>query len=211
MGGRFKTQQEQFWAGEFGNAYVERNSDPKDIACRIPIFAKIVARTRGVTQVLEIGANIGHNLLALRQLLPECSFTGVEINNDAVEKLRRIPDLKVYHGSILEQSPTDLSTHDLTLSAGVLIHINPEFLPEVYRLLYECSRKYICLIEYYNPTPVEVTYRGHSQRLFKRDFAGEMLDRYPDLELVDYGFQYRRDPNFPADDGTWFLLRKGAR
>ena len=53
-----------------------------------------------------------------------------------------------------------------------------------------------------------MTYRGHSQRLFKRDFAGEMLDRFPDLTLVDYGFAYHRDANFPQDDTTWFLLEK---
>jgi hypothetical protein len=44
--------------------------------------------------------------------------------------------------------------------------------------------------------------------LFKRDFAGEMLERYPDLELIDYGFVYKRDNNFPQDDITWFLLKK---
>jgi len=71
-----------------------------------------------------------------------------------------------------------------------------------------CNR-YICLAEYYNPTPMEVPYRGHSGRLYKRDFAGEMLERFPDLSLVDYGFVYHRDPNFPLDDITWFLLEKG--
>ena len=90
----------------------------------------------------------------------------------------------------------------------MLIHLNPEALPAAYERLYECSSKYIVVIEYYNPSPVEVTYRGHAGRLFKRDFAGDLLERYPDLELVDYGFQYRRDPNFPADDLTWFLLKK---
>ena len=28
---------------------------------------------------------------------------------------------------------------------------------------------------------------GHQEKLFKRDFASEMLDRYRDLPLVDYG------------------------
>jgi len=98
--------------------------------------------------------------------------------------------------------------HDLTFTCGVLIHINPELLPELYTRLYECSRSYILINEYYNQKPVEASYRGHSERLFKRDFAGELLDRYPDLELVDYGFQYHRDHNFPADDMTWFLLKK---
>jgi len=35
-----------------------------------------------------------------------------------------------------------------------------------------------------------------------------MLEKYQSLELVDYGFSYRRDKNFPQDDITWFLLKK---
>jgi spore coat polysaccharide biosynthesis protein SpsF len=55
---------------------------------------------------------------------------------------------------------------------------------------------------------VAIAYRGHSDRLFKRDFAGEIMDRHSQLRLVDYGFAYRRDPNFPQDDITWFLMEK---
>jgi spore coat polysaccharide biosynthesis protein SpsF len=62
--------------------------------------------------------------------------------------------------------------------------------------------------EYYNPSPVSIPYRGHTNKLFKRDFAGELMDRYPDLQLIDYGFVYRRDPSFPQDDVTWFLMEK---
>ncbi len=64
------------------------------------------------------------------------------------------------------------------------------------------------MIEYYNPSPVAITYRGHDDRLFKRDFCGDLLDKYKDLYLVDYGFCYRRDPVFQQDDMTWFLMRK---
>jgi spore coat polysaccharide biosynthesis protein SpsF len=53
-----------------------------------------------------------------------------------------------------------------------------------------------------------IPYRGNEDRLFKRDFAGEMLNKYSDLSLVDYGFSYRKDPIFPQDDITWFLLEK---
>ena len=90
----------------------------------------------------------------------------------------------------------------------VLIHINPEFLTEVYKRLYSVAKRYILVCEYYNTTPVSVNYRDHADRLFKRDFAGEMLDMYPELELLDYGFLYHRDRNFPQDDFTWFLLEK---
>jgi hypothetical protein len=61
--------------------------------------------------------------------------------------------------------------------------------------------------EYYNPTPVTVPYRGNDDRLFKRDFAGELIDRFG-MKLIDYGFVYRRDNVCPADDVTWFLLEK---
>ena len=62
--------------------------------------------------------------------------------------------------------------------------------------------------EYYNPSPTSISYRGHTDRLYKRDFAGEMLDIYSDLRLVDYGFSYHRDSAFPQDDISWFLMEK---
>jgi spore coat polysaccharide biosynthesis protein SpsF len=82
----------------------------------------------------------------------------------------------------------------------VLIHVSPQKLGTVYEKLYSVSRRYILVCEYYNPSPVSVTYRG--------DFAGELLDRYADLALIDYGFVYSRDPAFPQDDITWFLMEK---
>jgi len=114
--------------------------------------------------------------------------------------------VEVYNESMLAFKPH--RTYDLVLSKGVLIHLNPEELPQAYELMHRSTSRYICIAEYYNPTPVTVTYRGHTERLFKRDFAGEMLDRFSDLVLVKYGFAYHRDPAFPQDDITWFLLEK---
>ena len=210
MTDKFETEQEAFWAGEFGDEYVDRNKDPRRVARRTALFAKILSRTRQVSEILELGANIGQNLLAIRNLLPDAAFGAIEINEKAVKTLQRIERVKVFRGSILDFTPADLGQYDLTLTSGVLIHIDPEHLPTVYSRLYESSRKYLLIQEYYNPTPVEVLYRGHSRRLFKRDFAGEMLASYPDLELIDYGFQYHGDYNFPADDGTWFLMKKNG-
>ena len=74
--------------------------------------------------------------------------------------------------------------------------------------LYNASNKYILIAEYYNQTPIMIDYRGNKDRLFKRDFAGEILDKYPDLKLIDYGFFYNRDSNFKVDDINWFLMEK---
>ncbi len=202
----FATKQEQFWAGEFGDEYSDRNIGAGWIAANTALFAKVIDRTRGVKSVVEFGANIGLNLRAIDGLIADADLSAVEINNYAAADLRKWGGCEVHETSILDFQPE--RQWDLALIKGVLIHINPDALPKVYDTLYASSSKYICVVEYFNPSPVSLPYRGHEDRLFKRDFAGEILDRFPDLELVDYGFCYRRDPNFPQDDVTWFLLKK---
>ncbi len=123
-----------------------------------------------------------------------------------MDQLKRKENVRVYHSSILDFQPDE--KRDFVLIKGVLIHINPDELQNVYDLLYKSCNKYICIAEYYNPSPTEVRYRGHEGKLFKRDFAGEIMDKFSDLNLVDYGFVYHRDNNFPQDDITWFLLEK---
>ncbi len=203
----FKTEQESFWAGEFGTAYIERNQGDKLLAANLDFFVKSLRAARGIQSCMEFGANIGMNLRALKLLHPAQQQYGVEINADAAKQLGDfISPQHVFEGSILAYQPD--KTFDLVLIKGVLIHINPDELPTVYDRLYKSTGKYLMVAEYYNPAPVAIPYRGHSDRLFKRDFAGELLDKYPDLSLVDYGFAYRRDPNFPQDDITWFLMEK---
>lgn len=204
----FKTQQEQFWAGEFGDAYVDRNKGEKLLASNLDFFSKALRGARGVSSCIEFGANIGMNLRAMRLLFPAQEQHAIEINAEAAKELAMaVPPANIFQGSILDYPAG--RQFDLVLIKGVLIHINPEFLPAVYEKLYQSTGKYLLVSEYYNPSPVAIPYRGHTDRLFKRDFCGELLDAYPDLALVDYGFAYRRDPNFPQDDVTWFLMRKG--
>ncbi|MFK2823628.1 pseudaminic acid biosynthesis-associated methylase [Arcobacter sp. YIC-80] len=201
---KYKTEQERFWAEEFGDEYCKRNTSI--IKSNINFFSKVFNRVEKVNSVIEFGANIGMNLQALNAI-SNLELSAVEINKTAVEELEKLEFIQeIYNESLLN---IELSKKfDMTLIKGVLIHINPEYLKVVYEKLYNYSKKYILIVEYYNPMPVEISYRGHEGKLFKRDFAGEMLDMYKDLSLVDYGFLYHRDNNFPQDDMTWFLLEK---
>lgn len=201
----FSTQQESFWAGEFGDAYSQRNRGEQLLSANVMMFSRILSRTGPLSSVIEFGANIGMNLLAFRNLLPSVQLAGVEINPTAVVELAKIPGIELHNASILDLEISQ--TYDLSLIKGVLIHIAPERLADVYDRLYKASKRYVLVAEYYNPTPVELAYRGHSGKLFKRDFAGEMLDRFSDLKLVDCGFEYHRAA-FPQDDITWFLMEK---
>lgn len=207
MSGNYKTEQEAFWAGSFGNEYIERNKSNELLASNLNFFSKALAKIQPVSEIIEFGANIGMNLKALSLLFPGKSFSGIEINKLAASELSTIiGEENVFNCSIFDFSTT--KTYDLAFIKGVLIHINPEELDLVYQKLYASSNKYILIAEYYNPSPVMIPYRGNNDRLFKRDFAGEMLTKYEDLTLVDYGFAYRNDPIFPQDDITWFLLEK---
>jgi len=203
------TEQEAFWKGDFGNDYVARNRGPQLLAANLSFFSNVLKHTHKITRVLEIGANIGLNMMAIRHLLPGAGLSAVEINEKAASELKKnIPEINLHLESVLEFQTTEL--WDLVFTKGVLIHINPDKLSIIYDLMYHHSSRYILISEYYNPTPSEVTYRGHEKKLFKRDFAGEMLESFPNLSLVDYGFIYHRDANFPQDDMNWFLMEKKA-
>ena len=168
------------------------------IACRTANLAKCLSRADCIISSLEIGSNIGYNEIALQRLYPNIEMSVVEINKKAAEECSRIPNVKVHNTSIYDFDETE--KYDLTIVNGVLIYIDQEKLDLVYEKLYEYSKKYILIIEYYNPTPVNVNYRGNDGQLCKRDFAGEMLKKYSDLDLLDYGFIYHGDKAFPMDD-----------
>ena len=204
--GRFKTEQEVFWSGEFGDNYIDRNRSKELLSANTSLFASILSSSGKIDSILELGCNIGMNLESIKSLLPEVKLSGIEINKKAISKIKNLEQIEVFHDSILEIEMD--RSFDLTLIKTVLIHINPEELDKVYSRLYKFSNKYICIAEYYSPSPVEVNYRGHSDKLFKRDFAGELMRKYPDLDLIDYGFIYHNDPVFPQDDINWFLLMK---
>jgi len=200
-----QTEQALFWQGDFGDQYISRNRSEVLHSSNVHFFSKIFASVGGeINSVLELGANIGMNFLALRQLIPDIAYTGVEINSAAAEELRALgPDVVT---SSIESFDSEFSW-DLVFTKGVLIHLNPESLDSTYEKMVRLSSRFVLVAEYFSPDPVAVSYRGETDRLFKRDFAGEILDLYPSLSLKDYGFSYNRGP-FPQDNISWFLMEK---
>lgn len=203
---KYKTEQENFWATDFGNDYVDRNDGEQLIASNIALFSKVLRSVPNVRSIAELGCNIGLNLNALKRINQKFDLRGYEINQLAAKTAADKKLSEIVNITITEPLVKDRK-FDLTFTKGVLIHINPDKLDAVYENLYEISSKYILICEYYNPSPVAIEYRGHQDRLFKRDFAGELISKY-NLRLLDYGFNYHRDPYFTNDDTTWFLMEK---
>lgn len=197
-------KESDFWAGGFGDEYIGRNCSEKLAKANWRMFSDALHKTGGdFDSIIELGANIGLNIEAIKRIYPHIKAAAVEINEKAFTQLLKVADV-AYNCNLFDSRVTGKC--DLALTKGVLIHIHPDDLKAAYKRLFDLSRRYILICEYYNPKPVEIEYRGEKGKLWKRDFAGEMMDAYP-LRLVDYGFVYHRD-QWPQDDVTWFLMEK---
>lgn len=201
----FKTEQEAFWVGDFGQEYMIRNNSEEILNLKLKTWSKILDAMDSVKSIKEFGCNIGLNLMAIKKLNPDIQLSGIEINEEAARKASALNIAEIETRTIIEKLNFELV--DMTFTAGVLIHINPNYLTQVYDNLVSNSRRYILVSEYFNPVPTSVIYRGNKDKLFKRDFAGELIDQY-NLKLVDYSFVYSRDRYAPGDNFTWFLLEK---
>lgn len=220
------TEQEKFWSGEFGDEYSHRNSVDL-LPAKIQFFMRAIAKVDLACfgSLIEFGANTGLNLRAMRQVFtdqgwPMPELAAVEINAGACNAMldatwvdrTKAPPVDISHASILDFGPPWSAADkqfDLALSMGLLIHIAPDDLPNAYDQLYKSSRRYILIAEYYSRQPVEIEYRGHTGRLWKRDFCTEFMERFPDVKRVDYGYVDHHD-DYPLDDVHWWLFRKGA-
>ena len=197
---------EHLWKYEFGDKYIKRTNTSKHLKSNIYFFNKIIKKKYKIKSIFEFGCNIGLNFEAIKNIDKKISLSGVEINEKAIKILNSKNIADVFHSSIKNFQTNKL--YDLTFTKGVLIHIPPSELNSVYNKIYKFSKRYILIAEYYNPTPLDLNYRGFKKVLFKRDFAGEIMKKFKNLRLIDYGFIYHKDPNFPLDDINWFLMEK---
>ena len=170
---QFKTEQENFWAGEFGDQYMVRNRLDALLKNKIFHWKKMLQSTHGINSVFEFGCNEGLNLRALRYLNPDLCISAIDINKNAVNMAKTHGFDNVHQGSIIE--PMDVKSVDLTFTTGVLIHINPEYLVNVYDNLVQASDRYIIVSEYYSPNPVSVTYRGHENSSLREILQENLL------------------------------------
>jgi spore coat polysaccharide biosynthesis protein SpsF len=205
-----KSEQLRFWRGDFGNEYTDRNTNSaRELRARVALWAPIMARLEGAMpeSILEVGANIGNNLRALRQL-SDAEFFAIEPNEKARGVLVDdgvVPRANVRDGFAAAINLDDGAV-DLAFTSGVLIHIHPDDLLASCSEIHRVARRYVVCIEYFSDKVEEITYRGHSERLFKRDFGSFWMDSFPDLAVLDYGFAWKRTTGL--DNLTWWLMEK---
>lgn len=206
------TPQLQFWRGDFGTDYIGRNSaSAEQLRARVAMWAKIMNCLVGSPpkSILEVGSNIGNNLRALRTLTgaemyalePNAGARRTLVDDDVVPSINAIDGFAA--GIPLADGKVDMA-----FTSGVLIHIHPDDLLASMREIHRVASRYVVCIEYFSDKPEMIPYRGHDDRLFKRDFGGYYLDNFPDLQVVDYGFSWKRLTGL--DNLTWWVFEKRA-
>lgn len=78
------SEQEQFWAGEFGDEYISRNSLEVILGPDIAMWSDILKHCSQLPETaFEMGCNIGANLCALKSIIPNINLSAAEINAKA--------------------------------------------------------------------------------------------------------------------------------
>ena len=202
-----ETPQLSLWSGAFGDDYVARNeATPPNIQTLTRMWARMLSPLRPKPgTILEVGANIGLNLRAIRRL-SDASITAVEPNAAARARLAadKVADV------VVEGSASTLPFADdsfgLVFTAGVLIHIHPDHLAVGMREMHRVASRHILCVEYFSTHPREIVYRGNAGALFTCDFGKRWMEAEPGLRLVDHGFFWTGAGDL--DDMNWWLFEK---
>lgn len=202
-------KQEKMWASKFGTEYHDRNQWEYREAFWSDVLGDNVLRDAWA--VLEPGAGKGENLAAIRNArlmnlnmpMNDQSLTGIEVNKVAYDVMRK--HNVIGHNAAFLDVPLDDKMYPLVITRGFLMHVPTQAIKPTLTKIYNAASRWICLCEYYSPVRREVEYHGKGSALWIDDFAGKIMEMYPDLTLHDYGFKYHKDDGY---DLTYFLLRK---
>lgn len=203
-----------FWEGRKGGEYTDRN--PQSIKELSKLYLDQYGVSRATmnkrflgglprhTKILEVGANIGLQMEAIRKMGFK-NIVGIDINNYSVKKAKSIhPNVDIIKGSAFDMPFRD-GYFDLVFTSGVLIHISPKNINKALDEILRTTRQYIWGLEYFASKREEVVYRGKKNLLWKADFPALYLKRFPGLKLVkEERFPMRETENV----SQMFLLKK---
>ena len=200
--------QERFWRDEIASSYLESN-DEFDTELGVKAWGQMLKgiNKSELSSILECGSNIGRNLKLLSVLIPDSEINIIELSPEALDIAKKRFKINEYFQGSIKDSEFE-SSFDLVFTSGVLIHVNPDDLLSSMEKIYNHSKKYILIAEYFNRTPVEIEYRGQRNKLFKRDFGKLFYENF-NCNLLDVGFLWGHLYDSAGfDDLTYWLFEK---
>jgi spore coat polysaccharide biosynthesis protein SpsF len=193
---------EKLWGEDFGDAYVERNKDAgaKRAGFWRPLLAEIKPQS-----AMEVGCNLGGNLMWLAEAMPPENVFGIDINLAALDRLhQKLPKVNGIYAAARDLPFRD-RWFDLTFTMGVLIHQPESTLARVMNEVVRTSKKWVLCGEYFSEKTVEVPYRDQKGALFKRNYGALYTELFPELTLKKTGHLTAAEG---FDDVTWWLFER---
>ena len=211
-----KTPQERIWSEKFGKKYTDRNLMSIEELDKLYAARYGISRTalnkeflegeiEKTNKILEIGCNVGNQLLALQKMNYE-NLWGIELQDYAVEiTKKRTKKMNIIKASAFDL-PYKSDYFDLVFTSGVLIHISPNDIEKALEEIHRCTKSYIWGFEYYIPEGYEtVNYRGEKNLLWKTNFLKLFIERFSDLKLL----KKKEIKNLNSDNlDIMYLLKK---
>lgn len=191
--------QEDFWSGEEGEQYLQRNyTKGRDYHLRAPFFNLFDEIENKDVSILEVGCNCGLNLGILHERGYK-NLTGIDIGPAAVAEARkRHSNATIVEGTILEL-PFEDGQFDVVFSSGVLIHQNPEGpLFQAMDEMYRCSARYILGMEDYAEQMTNVNYRNKTGFCWRGPYSS--FWQHPDMYIWS---QPPKQGYIPVSGQTW--------
>ena len=213
------SKQTQAWLSHFGVEYTDRNlmtTTEMNLmykkqygVSRFDMNKEFIGGLDRDIKILEVGANIGLQLMFLQQLGFQ-NLYGIELSSYAIELSKE----KTKNINIIQVNALDIpfkdKCFDLVFTSGVLIHINPEELYIVMREIHRVTKTYIWGFEYYADKYTQIKYReggGTTDLLWKADFPKIFCCEFEDLrEMQVRKYKYLRGNN----KDVMYLLRREA-
>ena len=196
------SKQREFWKGNFGAEYAERNFSLKNVNSSYEketgvtvesIFQTFFKKINRDSKILELGCNVGLNLGILGNMGFN-NLTGLEINSETIKLAKtRNPEITFINSSI-EEYDSENEKFDLVFTAGVLIHINPKVLDLILNKIIKLTTRYIFGFEYFSEKLEEISYRGNENVCWKRNFPSAYNKLLPEIKTVkEQKFYYKNN------------------
>lgn len=184
------SEQREIWSGTFGDRYINRNQTIEEVNENFKketgitvqsIFEDFFGKIPKNYSILELGCNVGVNISMLNKM-GFGEITGIEINKKASDiASKNNPYAKIVNSSIEEFEAHQ--TYDIVFTAGVLIHINPDYLNFIIKKIVNLSREYIFGFEYFSEDLEEVKYRNQLNSCWRQNFPKLYLTSFPNLKI----------------------------
>tara|TARA_B110000495_G_C23003037_1_gene592162 strand:- start:1276 stop:1920 length:645 start_codon:yes stop_codon:yes gene_type:complete len=184
--------QAKTWAGNFGDDYVERNISVDMVNADYvkltgleydEIFSDFFQDLDKDLDILELGCNVGNNLSILKSLEFK-NLHGIDINSKSIDIAKsRYSDIH-FHNSSIESCEFPAQNFDLVFTAGVLIHINPNTLPDIIKKILSLSKQYVFGFESFSESTSKVFYQNSNNLYWKQNFPQLFKNSSPSLTMI---------------------------